>query len=529
MVDVLRGHAQRRPDALSVATIEGSLTYGELDRRSDALALGLVDAGLEPGDPVIFQMGNELEAVVVLYGVLKAGCIPVCSIPNHRLHELTAIAQATRARGHVFQADYRTYDLAALSAQVADSCPDVRVRVVTRGAASQGARSYDELMAGADPDRARAVVDAIQAGVSSEDVALFQLSGGTTGVPKVIPHTHETYLSVAHRWSRNLGFSEDSVNMHFLPVMHHAGLGTVLTPTHFVGGTVVLARAVDAEMLVELIERYRITWMHFNMAAYRPLIEYTEQHSCDFSSLRHFMWVFVRPEMSRNAERMLGAAAIGSFGMGEGVHLCADPDDPESIRLHTAGTTIGDHDEVVIRYPDSEAPVPDGEIGEFTFRGPSVIRSYLSEEHSAEAFTSDGFLRSGDLGRVETIGGRRCYVVAGRLKDQISRGGEKVMAAELEYLLHDHPDVREVAAFGAPDAALGERVCVAVIPEDSSRGVDPEELRRRLVDHLDNKQVAKYKWPERILVVDELPKTGVGKVQKDLLRARFEATAASAD
>ena len=165
--------------------------------------------------------------------------------------------------------------------------------------------------------------------------------------------------------------------------------------------------------------------------------------------------------------------------------------------------------------------MPDGEVGELTFRGPSVIRSYLSDEHSATAFTSDGFCRSGDLGHVETIAGRRCYVVDGRLKDQISRGGEKVMAAELELLLHDHPEVREVAAIGVPDPALGERICVVVVPEDP--GVDPEELRKRLVEHLDQRDVAKFKWPERLVLVDELPKTGVGKVQKDVLRSWVES------
>jgi non-ribosomal peptide synthetase component E (peptide arylation enzyme) len=136
------------------------------------------------------------------------------------------------------------------------------------------------------------------------------------------------------------------------------------------------------------------------------------------------------------------------------------------------------------------------------------------------AFTADGFLRSGDLGRVHVIGDRRCYTVDGRLKDQISRGGEKFMAAELELLLHDHPDVREVAAIGVPDPKLGERVCVVVIPEPGSRDVPPEELRRRLVEHLDRRDVAKFKWPERLVLVDELPKTAIGKVQKDVLRDR---------
>ena len=521
IVGVLRGHAARRPAALAVATIEGALTYAELDRRSDAVALGLIDAGLQPGDPVIFQMGNELETVIALYGALKAGLIPVCSIPNHRLHEVTQIALATGARAHIFQADYRTYDLASLSSELVERCPDIAVRVVTRGESSPGVWSLDELTGGVDPDRARAVVDEIQRQLSPEGVALFQLSGGTTGVPKVIPHTHAGYLSIASRWSRNFGWDERTVTLHFLPVMHHAGLGTVMVPTHFAGGTVVLGRSVDAELLVGLIERYRVTWMHFNMAAFRPLVEYSARVDCDFSSIKHFMWVFVRPEMSAQAEQMLGATAIGSFGAGEGVHLSARPDDPPEIRRYTAGSTIGAHDEVVVRHPDTEEPVPDGEAGELTFRGPSVIRSYLSPEHSAKAFTSDGFYRSGDLGHVEMIAGRRCYVVDGRLKDQISRGGEKVMAAELELLLHDHPEVREVAAIGMPDPALGERICAVVVPEVAD--VDPEELRKRLVEHLDKRDVAKFKWPERVVLVDELPKTGVGKVRKDVLRGWVES------
>jgi 2,3-dihydroxybenzoate-AMP ligase len=521
IVGVFREHVARRPTASAIATIEGALTYSELDLRSDALALGLLDAGLQPGDPVIFQMGNELETVIALYGVLKAGLVPVCSIPNHRLHEVTHIATATGARAHIFQADYRTYDLAGLSSALADQCPDIAVRIVTRGESSDGAVSLNELMCDADPERARAAVNEVQRQVSPEDVALCQLSGGTTGVPKVIPHTHATYLSIASRWSRNFGWDEQTVTLHFLPVMHHAGLGTVLVPTHFVGGTVVLGRSVDAELLVSLIERYRVTWMHFNMAAFRPLMDYSAQVDCDFSSIKHFMWVFVRPELSAQAEKMLGAIAIGSFGAGEGVHLSARPDDPAEIRRYTAGSTIGAHDEVVIRDPESEEPVPDGEVGELTFRGPSVIRSYLSEEHSATAFTSDDFYRSGDLGHVETIAGRRCYVVDGRLKDQISRGGEKVMAPELESLLHDHPEVREVAALGIPDPALGERICVVVVPEVP--GVDPEQLRTRLVEHLDRRHVAKFKWPERLMLVDELPKTGVGKVRKDVLRGWVES------
>ncbi len=527
IVEAFRASTAARPTALAVASVEGTLTYDELDLRSDLVALGLLDAGLEVGDPVVFQVGVELETVVAFYGALKAGLIPVCSIPNHRLHEVSEITAATHARAHLFQADYRDYDLAGLSAELGARHPEIALRIVARGPSGDGVASLEELGAGGDPVKARSVIDEIQASISSEDLAVFQLSGGTTGVPKVIPHTHDTYLSVAARWSANLGWDERSVNLHFLPVMHHAGLGTALVPTHYVGGTLVLGRSVDATLLVDLIERFGVTWMHFNLAAFRPLKEHSASHDCDFSSITHFSWTFVRPEMAAQAEAMLDAVAVGSFGMGEGVHLSARRDDPAEIRRFSVGSIIGAHDEVVVRHPGAEEPVADGEVGELTFRGPSVIRSYLSDEDSKTSFTADGFLRSGDLGRVLEIGGRRIYSIDGRLKDQISRGGEKFMAAELELLLSDHPSVREVAAIGIPDPALGERVCVAIVPEAGTSDLDAEGLRAELVAFLDERSVAKFKWPERLVLLEALPKTAIGKVQKDVLRQQVASSLAT--
>lgn len=517
----LRASADRRPDSPALAAPDSALSYRELDERSDRMALGLLRSGLDRGAAVIFQMGTEIETVVAFYGVLKAGLVPVCSIPNHRLHEVSLIAGATRARAHIFQADYRNYDLTTLSAELAERCPEVATRIVARGAADGGTLSLDALCATGDAAEARHAVDAVQAAIDPESIAVFQLSGGTTGVPKIIPHTHATYLSAARRWAGNLHWNEESVNLHFLPVMHHAGLGTMLLPTHVVGGLAVLCRQIEAKAIVDLIERHRVTWMHFNLAAYEPLIAYAAGHECDFSSVTHFSWTFIRPEMSAQAEHLLGATVVGGFGMGEGVHLSSRRDDPDAIRRFTVGSEIGALDEVKVLQPDSEAPTPAGELGELVFRGPSVIRGYYeAPEVNLTAFTSDGFLRSGDLGRALTIEGRLVYTIEGRLKDQISRGGEKFMAAELEALLAQHPDVSEVVAVGMPDARLGERVCTFVV---LARGVDvePDELQRRFVAYLDALQVAKFKWPERVEIVDAIPKTGIGKPLKHVLRERL--------
>jgi 2,3-dihydroxybenzoate-AMP ligase len=514
-----------RQDALAIATVEGALSHRELDVGSDRLALGLLNAGLEPGDAVVFQVGNELESVVAFYGVLKAGLRPVCSIPNHRLHEVGHIAVASGARAHLFQGDYRNYDLAGLSTALAAEAQGIAIRIVTRGAAD-GAVALTGLIEASPAGEARRAVAEIQASLDPEGIALFQLSGGTTGVPKVIPHSHVGYASAARRWARNLRWDEDTVTLHFLPIMHHAGLCTALLPAHLVGGGAVLARSVDAELIEALVSRHRVSWLHFNLAAYEPLQALAAARPCDFSSLTHFSWTFTRPELSRQAEQLLGATAVGSFGMGEGVHLSARRDDPAEIRRFTVGSTIGAHDLVKILGPGTENEVAEGEVGELCFKGPSVIEGYYhAPDVDRTSFTSDGFLRSGDLGRARTINGRRCFTIEGRLKDQISRGGEKLMATELELLLLEHPAVAEVAAVGITDAGLGERVGVFVVLAPGTAALDPEALRQDLVRFLDDRQVAKFKWPERLWLLDELPRTAINKVKKDELRARGEGTA----
>jgi non-ribosomal peptide synthetase component E (peptide arylation enzyme) len=459
-------------------------------------------------------MGNEIETVVGLYGVVKAGLVPVCSIPNHRRHEVSSICAASGAQAHLFQADYRSYNLAGLSSELADDGAELKLRIVARGSAP-GAVALDDLIESSDSAAARAAVEELQRLLDPERVGVFQLSGGTTGTPKVIPHTHASYLSAARRWAANLSWDDQAVNLHFLPLMHHAGLGTAMIPTHLTGGALVIARRVDPALIASLIREYRVTWTHLGFAALGPMLDHAMANDCDFSSVTHFAWTRIAPGLSSRAEALLGAVAVGTFGMSEGVHLSARRDDPPSIRLETVGAALGPDDEIVILDPPTGMPVPDGSVGELCFRGPSVIRSYFrAPELQSTAFTADGFLRSGDLGRVVDRNGRRCITVEGRLKDQISRGGEKFMAQELEHLLVSHPSVQAVAAIGIPDRRLGERVGVFVVPA----GGEPAPTKEVLCAHLDERGVAKFKWPEQVELVDELPCSEVGKVLKDVLR-----------
>jgi non-ribosomal peptide synthetase component E (peptide arylation enzyme) len=206
--------------------------------------------------------------------------------------------------------------------------------------------------------------------------------------------------------------------------------------------------------------------------------------------------------------------------MGEGILLSARRDDDPKVRRDTVGSPIGPLDSVRVFRPGTEEEVPDGELGELIFAGPTIIRSYLvPPEANTTGFTSACALRSGDLGRALVINGRRCFTMEGRLKDQIVRGGEKFMAEELERLLAAHPAISEVAVVGVPDARLGERVGVFIVCKSGEREPD----RRELVAFLRDRGVAKFKWPEQVVSVDALPKSGIGKVQKSQLREQVDA------
>lgn len=512
----LRRQARARSDKLAVASVDASLTYGKLDELSDRFGAALLGRGLEPGDAALFQLGNEVETAVALFGVLKAGLTPVCSIPNHGLYEVRHIAEATTAKAHLFQADYRQYDLRSLSRDLGAQA-GVGVRIVARGTDQYGAESMEHLIDDADPEESRAVIDAVQADLDPDRCAVYQLSGGTTGAPKVIGHPHSSYGALARNWAANLGWGPDTVACTFLPVMHNAGLATALLPALLSGGAAVLCRSPDPAQLAELVARYRVTWLHFSLAAYQPLVEHAAAHHYDFSSISHFTWTYIRPTMSANAEALLCAPAVGSFGMGEGILLSARRDDDALVRRTTVGTVISPLDSVRVFRPGTDDEVPDGVLGELVFSGPTIIRSYVAAEPEVNQthFTSDGALRSGDLGRVVRAGDRRCVTMEGRIKDQIVRGGEKFMAEELEQLLLGHERVKEAAVVGVPHAGLGERVGVFVV---SHPGVQPPD-KGELVRYLQARGVAKFKWPEVVIELPELPRSGIGKVQKDRLRA----------
>lgn len=507
--------ARANADRPALVTPDARFTYRELDERTDLIAAGLLDLGLEPGGRVVFQVGNTAQTVLGWYGVLKAGLIPVCALEQHRHREIDEIARRTEATAHLVQADLQRFDLVAFAREVAERQPTMG-HLITIGStdAAGSADRLEDLGAGGDPRATRRRVEEVQAAIDPDEVAVLQLSGGTTSVPKAIPRLHAEYWYNARAYADFWGWGPDDRPVHLLPVIHNAGIVCGLHAAHSVGACFVLGTH-DPRVYVPLVAAEEATdtliLLHFVVA----LAEDAQMRHA-FRSIKRLNFSGTKlPESIAATLTGAGLHIVQMFGMGEGLFLMTPADAPAALRHHTVGVPISPLDEVRIYEPGTETETPAGWAGELCCRGPYTIRGYYdAPERNREAFTEDGFYRTGDVARAREIDGITCYSIEGRIKDLINRGGEKVNAEEVELALVKHPSVREVAVVAMPDPRLGERTC-AYIALRSGADVPTLEAVKRF---LQEEGLAKYKWPERIEVVDVLPRTPVGKLNKEAMR-----------
>lgn len=515
-----RAVAERFGDREAVVAAEGTLTFRELDSRADRLALGLAGLGLQPGQRVILQMSNRLLSVVTWYGLLKAGLIPVCSLTAHRAHEIGAISRKTGAVAHVAEAGTGNFDLVAFAREQRSGHPTLR-HVLTLGAAAgarpgAGEARVEDLIERADPATAREVVDRIQAQTGPDEVAVFQLSGGTTGVPKVIPRLHAEYWYNARAYAAVSGWDETTRNAHLIPIVHNAGIVCGIHAPHSAGGCLLLATP-DLDQALPLLAEQRVTDVLFGHGHYGAVTHPVFPRLVP--SLRRVVLSGAKIPLPlfETLERQ-GLWTGQLFGMGEGFFAVSSLRAPRDARLTMVGTPISPLDEFRVLDPASEREVPDGEVGELAVRGPYTLRGYFdAPEINQTAFTSEGFYRTGDLVTAVCFGDERCISVEGRLKDLISRGGEKISAGEVEELLLRHPGIQAAAVVGMPDDRLGERSCAYLV--SAGRELELTDIQ----EHLDALGVAKFKWPERLEWVPGLPRTAVGKLDKKQLQRDIRA------
>jgi 2,3-dihydroxybenzoate-AMP ligase len=511
-------------DPGSPALVDGAvrLSYGELTDRADAAATRLVDLGLEPGCRMLVQLVNGWELVVLTLACMRSGIVPVMALPGHRRHELEYLARHAEASAIAVPDRFRDFDHQALALDLVDTVPSLRTVLVAGTSLAPDALDLRALLSpsdGSGADRAR--WDARQP--DPDDVVVFLLSGGTTGLPKLIARTHNDYVYNVKASSEVSAFDRDTSYLVALPAGHNFPLACPgLLGALLVGGRVVMIDSPDPVKAFAAIASEGVTHTAAVPAVATRWIDHALEHpSDDLSSLRVLQVGGSRlvDEVARRVRPALGCTLQQVFGMAEGLLNYTRLDDPEDIICGTQGRPVSPADEVLL-VDVLDRPVADGMPGALLTRGPYTPRGYYrAADHNARAFTSDGWYRSGDVCRWHESGN---LVVEGRDKDLINRGGEKISAEEVENLVFLMPEVEQVAAVAMPDAVLGERVCVYVICRGGAT-VELADVRSALAAH----DVATYKLPERVVLVDELPQTKVGKVDKKALRDDIAARMAA--
>ena len=332
-------------------------------------------------------------------------------------------------------------------------------------------------------------------------------------MPKLIPRTHNDYAYNSKIAADVCKVTGESVLLLALPIAHNMPLACPgVQGTLFTGGKVVLSASTRPEDLFRLIQQHRVTHLKVVPTLLIRLIHDPSIGKYDLSSLSVVQsgGQRMQPEVRlRTHELVPGAFVQENFGMSEGMLFFVRAEDPEEVRLGTCGRPISSDDEVKL-VDDEGREVAPGEVGELTCRGPYTLRGYFGvPEYNARQFTPDGFYRSGDLMRLHPSGN---YVVEGRKKDLVNRGGEKISAEEIENLILSHPSVQNIACVPMPDPLMGEKMCACVILK-KGRALTLRELVAFLID----KEIAKFKLPERLEILPDFPVSAFGKVSKKAL------------
>jgi len=499
-----------------IALIGGGerIRYGELAARVERLALHLLRLGLRPLDRVVVQLPNAPEFVVLYFALQKVGAIPIMALPAHRYLEIRHCVGLAEAVAYAVPGRLRDFDFLELARRIRGEQAPLRTVLVDAEEVPPGFVSLPAMLR-QDSGLPRGALARIR--IDPTDPAVFQLSGGTTGVPKLIPRTHNDYVYNSRTAAEAVDLRPEDALLVVLPVAHNLPLacpgiqGVLLR-----GARAVLSPTPRASDVFPLIERERVTHLPVVPALLIRWINDPAIEKHDLSSVRVIQsgGQRLQPEVKRRAEALVpGATVQENFGMAEGLLTFVRLDDPYEVRLLTVGRPVSPDDE--IRLVDEEGrEVPEGEVGELACRGPYTLRGYYrAPEHNARVFTRDGFYLTGDLMRRHPSGN---LIVEGRKKDLINRGGEKISAEEVENLILGHPAVQNVACVPMPDPVLGERTCAFVVPRPG-RAVTLAEL----ADFLLEAGIAKYKLPERVELVEELPLSPFGKVSKQILAKRI--------
>lgn len=502
--------------AVTDASVDGprTLTYAELDAAVRSRAAGLIAAGLRPGQRAVLQLNNSAQFAITLLGLLRAGLVPVMALPAHRIAEIAHLAAAAGAVAYLTEDGRRGFDYRELATELRRRVPGVAHVFI------DGDPGEHDKLPDADPQDAASIESTLPAPADPELPALLLVSGGTTGLPKLIARTHNDYVYNARQSAAVTALTRNDTYLAALPAAHNFALCCPgLLGVWSVGGHVVLTDNPSPDAAFDLIQAHRVTVTALVPALAQVWCAATEWEPADVSSLRLLQVGGAKLAQADAAalDAALGPITQQVFGMAEGLICYTRLVDDRDLVHRVQGMPMSEFDEVRV-VDENGTDVPDGTDGELLVRGPYTIRGYYrADGNAARSFTPDGFYRSGD--RVRRLPSGH-LAVTGRIKDTIVRAGENVAADDVEENLAAHPSIRQAAVIGLPDESLGERICALVVASHEHPPGRPLELAE-VRGFLSTRGMAPFKLPDEVRLVPSLPATAVGKVDKQALRAQY--------
>ena len=504
LFDAFEDVVARKSDKLLVVAGDTRWSYRDVAERVERLAAALAVKGIGPGDVISIQLPNWAEFLLIHLAATRLGAVTNTLLPLYRAKELRYIMAFARTKMVFAPTVFRKFDYRALYRELMPDLPDLQYVCLIGEGCPPDMLDFVSLL-DHDGPAPRFAADG-----NAATVLIF--TSGTESSPKGVLHSHNTLMFGNRAAARLLGLTADEIIWSVSPISHATGIEWGVRQTIVLGGTIVLQDVWDVDAALDLIERERCTLTTAATSFATMLLESDSIERRDLSSFRTFLCggASIPSELGAAMRARIGCTLYPCWGMSEcfAATMCA-ADDPEDRRWGTDGRAM----------PGSETAIFDearahtlavGEVGDIATRGPHVALGYFNDpERTAETFR-DGWLFSNDLGVIDAQGYLR---VVGRKKDIINRGGLKISASEVEEMLMKHPSVRAVALVGLPDARLGERACACVV---AIPGQTP--ALGALVASLRAMGVSDYKLPEFLALVDELPMTPTGKVQKFQLR-----------
>ncbi len=505
MTDILARHHDS--DAIAVIDGDRQISYRELDRLSSNLAAALQRRGLQNGDTALVQLGNVAEFYITVFALFKLGVASVFALFSHQRTELMAYAAQIEPKLLIADRAHALFADDSFIHALCDAQPALQ-QVILRND-NQPENTLEALLA-------EAAGDYQPTPTAADEVAFFQLSGGSTGTPKLIPRTHNDYYYSIRASDEICHVTAQTRYLIALPAPHNFAMSSPGSlGVFYAGGQVILAADPSATLCFPLIEKHQVTDTGLVPPAVSLWLQAIQEWGSNqqLASLQRIQvgGAKLGETLAARIQSEIGCQLQQVFGMAEGLVNYTRFGDDENIILTTQGRPISEDDEVWVADEHGNA-LPHGAIGRLMTRGPYTFRGYYkSPEHNAASFDTNGFYCSGDLIEINAQG----YItVQGREKDQINRGGEKIAAEEIENLLQRHPDVIHAALVSMNDELMGEKSCAFIV---ASQPIKAVALRR----HLRDLGVAEFKLPDRITCVDALPLTPVGKVDKKRLRQQL--------